>query len=234
MPVVAPAHERTFYGMPETGARGACSLVEIARVLAKHRRQDGAAEKRADRYIRVGSAETLAVAGRPLPVAAERILRLFDSCDETDASESKRVQIRSPGEFHFLFCVQRSGIWFVRDIEIRNDAKDALLFLLFDLNLSDFDGGNANANLGCFRGNREGDLRNRKGFSGAERGRDGLRCKTVRGDGDGVIARSNIGEGKLAVIAGLHFVAGRLTDWSEGYFCAGNEIARLIEDFPFD
>src|SRR5262245_60252021 len=103
MSVVAAAHDRALDGMPETRTRAAGSLIEIARVLFEYRRQNGAAEKCADGDVRVGSAESFAVAGGPLPITAKRVLRLLDSCDEADAGDRERIQIGSPCEFHFLF-----------------------------------------------------------------------------------------------------------------------------------
>ena len=50
---------------------------------------------------------------------------------------------------NFCLRVQRRGVRNIADIKIRSNAKDALLFLLLDLRLGNFDGAAADANIGC-------------------------------------------------------------------------------------
>src|SRR5262249_48092784 len=166
--VVASAHEGALHRMPNPRPPASGSLVEIAWVLPENGGKHSATKKCADRNVSVGCAKALAVSRCPLPVPTERVLRLLDSRNKTDAREGEWIQIRSPRELNFLFCVERSGIGFVGDVKIGNQAEDALFFLLLNFFLGDFHRRNGDTNFRSLGGQRKGNLWNGIGFTGMQ------------------------------------------------------------------
>ena len=67
------------------------ALVEIARILFQDGRQDGTADVGANHKVTVGGAVALRVALRALSIAAEIVLRLFNSRDDAIHCKTNRI-----------------------------------------------------------------------------------------------------------------------------------------------
>ena len=94
-------------------------------------RQDGAADVGANDKVAVSGPVALCVALRALPIAAEIVLRLFNSRDDAIHCKTDWIDGGFPGQLKFLPGGQRGCVGDVADVEVRKHAKDALLF--FDL-----------------------------------------------------------------------------------------------------
>ncbi len=127
---------------------------------------------------------------------------MLHPCDRSGDCKVDWINGGAPGKLKFLFGGERSGVGNVADIEIRNYAEDALLFLDFELFFGDFDERYVDLNLGGLGRETEDDLRKNEILAGMQDGRNFLGREEFRGDGDLKGAGSNVGEGELAVVAG--------------------------------
>ena len=158
-PIVAFADDRIGYSVKETRFAGARSFVKISRILLQKRGQDRAANECSRNKVRVCCTEALAVTLGAPPIATVSIVGLLETCKGSGEAECDRVNQRLPSQLKFLPRIQRSRRRNVSDIEIGNDAENALFLLYMDLLFRDFHLALVNLDL-----NRGGDHQlNRRG-----------------------------------------------------------------------
>ena len=103
--------------------------------MLEERRQYSAADKCAYSRVGVGRAVALCITLRALPIAAVRICRLFNSRNGSGQAKVDRIHGGLPRKLELLLRLERSRSGVIGDIEIGNDAKDALLLFILDLGL---------------------------------------------------------------------------------------------------
>ena len=62
---------------------------------------------------------------------------MFDACEGSIEHEVDGVDQCPEGEFELLLGVERDGVEDIADVEVGDDAEDALVLLLVDLGLGD-------------------------------------------------------------------------------------------------
>ena len=133
-------------GKALTGGAGA--FVEVARVLVKERRQDGAAQHAAGDGIGIAGAVVFCVALHALAVIVEGVAGLLDAGGNSEGGESDGIEDRVKGEIEFLPGVEWLGVPDVAVVEVGEDAEGALVFGFANLFLGDLDLGGGDVYLG--------------------------------------------------------------------------------------
>src|SRR5438876_4969451 len=85
------------------------SFVKIPRILFKHGRQNGPADKRSYGRVGIGGAVALGITLRALPIAAESISCLLNSRNGTRQAKVDRIDGGLPRQLEFLFRVERKS-----------------------------------------------------------------------------------------------------------------------------
>src|SRR5271156_222465 len=210
------------------------SFVEIARILFQERRKYRASDERTDDQDSVRRAVALTVALCALDVSAGSVGSLLGSCDDSSDCKIDWINGAAPGELKFLFGAQRSGIRNVADIEIGNDAEDALLFFDLELFFGDFDARDVHLNLGELCSESEDDLRENEKFARMQYRCDLLRGEEFRYDADLKRPRRNAHKGELTFLTGEDFLFGGLIVTRENYVCSGDSRSGRINDGTAD
>jgi hypothetical protein len=114
--------------------RLACAraLVEVAWILVQKRWQYGAADHDVGKAVGIGRTEALAVTLRIL-AAVGIVCCLIDAGKRGYADDGNRIEEDPGGELELQLRGKRSGIVMVDDVEIGNDAENALLLFGLDL-----------------------------------------------------------------------------------------------------
>ena len=116
------------------------ALVEVARVLVQKRWQDGAADHDVGSAVGIGSAKALSVTLRTLAVVGD-VSRLIDAGKRGYAEDGNRIEKDLGGELELQLRRKRRGVVIIDDVEIGDDAENALLLLDLDLLGGDLLGG---------------------------------------------------------------------------------------------
>src|SRR5262249_20319623 len=156
------------------GSMAARSFVVVAWILLEKRRHDGAADKGGGENVSVSRSIPLCITLRSLPVVMPAICGLVYPSQDADSGERDRISCGFPGQLEFVFRSERSRIIAVSDIEIRDQAKDPLFFLFFDLSGRELIW-RYNSHLGNLSGNDQYDYRREISFSRSKRYRQLLR-----------------------------------------------------------
>ena len=114
-----------------------CPLVEVAGILAQQRGQDGATDHDVGKAVGGGCAKALAVTLRTLDVAGSAS-RLVDAGQGAYPENGEGVGGGFQGEVELQLGGKRRGVGVIDDVEIGDDAKDALRLLYLDLLEGDF------------------------------------------------------------------------------------------------
>src|SRR5689334_9858885 len=112
------------HGVRNPGLSGARSLIEVARVLAQKRGQDGASNHDVAEAIGGIGAVALTETLSALTVVRS-VTRLLDGRKECDSGSGDRVAGDLQRKAELQFGRERNRIGLVDDIEIGNDAQDA-------------------------------------------------------------------------------------------------------------
>jgi len=83
--------------------------------------------------IPIGGGVALGVAFGTLATRAVIMPRLLYSRDDADHAELDRIQTGLPRQLELLLSGQRKGVSVISNEEVKQDTKEALLFLFFDL-----------------------------------------------------------------------------------------------------
>lgn len=233
MTVVAFADDCVGDGVENSRARGASPLVEVSRILFEDCRENDAPEQRAARKVGVRSAVSLAVALCALTISGELVDRLLDSRGGANQDECYRIDGVSKGKLEFLPRIERRGVLDIADIEIGNDAEDALLLFGFDLALRDY-GGRLDYDRGVDGSEKQGDRRNDIVLAGSEDAGKGPIGKRRRANGDFERAGNHVVEGIVAAVIGGSLLAGGLAGSRQRDFSTGDGIPFLAEDRASD
>ena len=118
--------------MENTRLFRARALVEVARVLVQQRWQDGAADHDVDKAVGIESAVALTVTLHTLNVVGV-VCRLFDAGNYAHPDEGNGIDGDFEGEFELQLRRERLGVGVIDDVEIGDDAENALLLLDLDL-----------------------------------------------------------------------------------------------------
>src|SRR6267142_3118668 len=115
-------------------ARRLCSraLIEVARVLVQKGWQDGAAHHDVSNVVRIGGAKALTVTLRTLPVVGD-VSCLVDGGKRSYPDDSNWIERDLGGEPELQLRGERLGVAIIDDVEIGEDAENALLLLDPDL-----------------------------------------------------------------------------------------------------
>src|SRR5207253_9080922 len=138
VPIAPLADRRGGNREEDPQPRRAGSFVKIPRILFKHGRQNGPADKRSYGRVGIGGAVALGITLRALPIAAESISCLLNSRNGTRQAKVDRIDGGLPRQLEFLFRVERSRGGVIGDVEIGNHAEDALLLFILDLGFGYF------------------------------------------------------------------------------------------------
>src|SRR5262249_1942551 len=130
--------------------------------------------------VGVSRSETLSVALRALSVVPPAISGLVHASQGKDAEERHRITARSPRQFEFVLRPERSCIRDVAGIEVRNQAKHTLFFLLLDLQSREFLRRQSDVHFGYLSGDRQDDYGGDVSLSGLKRSRHFLRHQIRR------------------------------------------------------
>lgn len=233
MTVVAFADDCIGDGVENSRARGASPLVEVSRILFEDCRENDAPEQRAARKVSVRSAVSLAVALCALTISGELVHRLLESGSGANQDECYGINGVSKGKLEFLPRIERSGVLDITNIEIGNDAENALLFFGFDLALSDY-GGRLDDNRGVDGSEKQGDRWNDIVLAGGEDAGEGPIGKRRRANGDFERAGNHVVEGIVAAVVGGGLLAGGLAGSRQCDLSAGDGIPFLAEDRASD
>jgi len=192
--VVAAADDAIGEGVEEAGVDAAGALVEVARILLEEDGEDGIGEDVVCEEGAVGGGVALAIAGgSELP--GEVVRSQFFSCGDAGEREGDGIDEGFECEGVFLAGRERDGVGIVADVEVGNDAEDALLFFLGDLDVAL---GGADLDVGSGAG-MEGDGVELAGFAGEECAGDLAEDEAGSGDGEGEGAGGNSREVEAAV-----------------------------------
>ena len=130
--------------------------------------------------------------------------------------------------------VQRRRVRNITDIEIRNETQHALLFLVPDLFLRQFDRREFDAHFGHFGRQRQRDLREDKVFSGMQDTGSSLRRETLRRNRKLERPGSDVCKRILPSVAGLRFRVGGLPLPGQLHPGAGNTGSIWVDDGSVD
>jgi len=119
-----------------------------------------------------------------LPIAAEIVLRLLNPRNNGVHSETDWIDGSLPGQLKLLPGGQRGCVGNVADVEIGNDAEDALLFLDFDLVLRHVYSCGRYSHFGRGGGNNQCDSWDREGLARVQDPRKILGRKTWGRNGE--------------------------------------------------
>jgi hypothetical protein len=123
--------------MQEPRALAALALVEIARILFEERREYRASDVCAGENVSVRGAEALGVA-----TCALSVFHWLLTCPIPATAPTAPSVTGSDADFqassNFSFDRERDRVRFVRDEEIRNEAKRTLFLFFLNLVLSEF------------------------------------------------------------------------------------------------
>jgi hypothetical protein len=104
------------------------ALVEMARVLVQKRWQDGAANLDVGKAVGIGSTITLARTLHTLAVVGD-VSCLIDAGKHTYPEDSARIESDFARQLELQIRGERRGIVIIDDVEIGDDAENALLLL---------------------------------------------------------------------------------------------------------
>src|SRR4029077_1950895 len=203
--IVALEDHRHGDGVESPRAVAARSFIEVARILFQERRQNRAADERAGDEIREPGSVALSVTLRAMPVSAEGVLRLLDAGNRANQYERDGIGRALPGQLEFLPGPQRDGVGIVSDVEIREHAEHALLFLLLNLHFRQFLERRRDPHFHDGGGELQLDHGNDVDFTGMQDAGNCLRCETRRGNRELKCAGRNVGESELAIAIGDYF-----------------------------
>ena len=116
--------------------------------------------------------------------------------------EGDWIDGRLPGQLEFLPRGEGKRMGIVGDIEIWNDAEHALLLFILDLRLGHFGAGKGDLHIGNIGSNGQCDLRDDMDLSRMQDSGGGLRREARRRDCELERSGSDIGKGKLPIVAG--------------------------------
>src|ERR1700720_208098 len=203
--VIALEDHRHGDGVESPRTVAACSFIEVARILFQKRRQNCAADERAGDEVREPGGVALSVTLRALPVSAEGVLRLLDAGNRANQYERDGIGRGLPGQLEFLPGPQRDGVGIVGDVEIREHAEHALLFLLLNLDFRQFLERRRDPHFHDGGGELQFHHRDDVDFAGMQDAGNCLRGETRRGNRELKCAGRNVGESELAIAIGDHF-----------------------------
>ncbi len=126
---------------PGTGA-----LIKVARVLMKQRGKNCSTDKDVCDCASIGSAKALTITFRALHVVGLAVRSLVDACEYAGSGDAYDVGCGMECELVLQLCCKRHKPLIVGDVEVRDDAEEALLLLIFNLLESEL--------LGLDRGDR--------------------------------------------------------------------------------
>jgi len=228
--VVSFADDGVCHRIAEARDLAAGSLVKIARILMEDGGENCRSDEGAADGIGVVGAEALAVSLGALAVLGEVVLALLDAGGSADDDDGERIDERSQGKMKFLPGIEGRGVGDVADVEVGNDAEDALLFFNLHLLLRDFDLGDADLDLG----ERIGDIQRDQGkaldFAGVESSGERFRGKAAGSDGELKGSGRNAGKEELAVGAGDGVAGLRLLGLGELDVRSGNDRPGLVNN----
>src|SRR5215813_8688672 len=174
MSVVSFAPNRATHRAENPGSPAARSFVVVTWILLENGRHDGAADKSSRENIGVSRSKPLCITLHSLSVVMPAICGLVNPSQHADSGEGDRIRSGFPGQFKFVFRRERGRIIAVGDIEVRNQAKDPLLLLFFDLRGRQHIR-RKNSHLRNLSGNDQYDYGRDVGFPGSKRYRQLLR-----------------------------------------------------------
>jgi hypothetical protein len=205
--VVAFADYGVGEGVEDAGFDGAIAFIEVAGVLLEEGGQDGVSEERSGEEGPVGGGVAFAIALRAFAPTVD-VVGLLDAGGDSVEDERHGIDHGAEGELVFLFGVERLGVGDVADVEVGEDAEDALLFLEIDLSFGYVGAGGGDADVGG-GGWGEDDGGEVSGLAGGEF-TGGLRGgESGGGDGEGEGAGGDGGEVELTVGGGGGFCGGK-------------------------
>src|ERR1700743_1510 len=117
--------------MEHTAAGASRPLAEISWILMPPYRQDRIAPEVAVESIGIACAKTLEVSLCSLPKSRITILGLAVASHEGGNKEHIRSGRALPEEMELLLRAQRRSVRVIHHVEIRHDAQNALLLLVF-------------------------------------------------------------------------------------------------------
>ena len=159
---------------------------------------------------------------------------MLDAGHCADQYERDRIDGGLPGQLEFLSGAQGDGVWIVGDVEIRNHAEDALLFLLLNLRFRLLFRRGCHVHFGDGGGERELDHRDDVHFTCVQDAGKCLRRETRRRNGELKRVGRNVGESELAVVVGHGFLLGRLAVKRESDVRANDGGSTFVRDLAAD
>src|SRR6202008_3834413 len=130
--VISPADERRREGVEQARFIRTCSLVEITRILMQDGGKDGTPNHDIGQTICIGCAETLAIAFRPLLIVVE-FGCLIKASHHGGAEKGNGVNRGLESQVKLQLRWKRYRVAVIDDVEVGDEAQDALLLLHLDL-----------------------------------------------------------------------------------------------------
>jgi hypothetical protein len=131
--VVVFADDDAGEGIEQAAGERAVAEAEVARILVENGGQDGLADHGAANGVEVRNADAVQVAHGTPSECGVAVVRFAEAGDDKGSGEGDGVSYAAEGEAEFLFGGEGDGVGDVGDVELREDAEDALLLLLVDL-----------------------------------------------------------------------------------------------------
>jgi hypothetical protein len=198
--VVALADNCGGDGVKDARTDSAGAFVEVARILLEEDGQERVAEHVSGEEGAIVGGVAFAIALRALSPVVD-IVGLLGSGGDSIHQKRHGVDQRSEGELILLFRSERHGFGDVADVEVGEDAEDALLLFHVDLGFGDVGLRRGDADVGG-GGGAERDCGEVESFGGVEFAQCLLGREPCSGDGEPERAGRDAEEGETAVGGG--------------------------------